>query len=152
MQKNGPTAPVLRFCLQYRGRGNLIPAQGNRGGGTGTPPGGGWNFPIFPTPLKSEFSEFWDTVKRGISSGDCATIGDTFSERETLNFLQRKKGVKSELKEPDKKGGTVPVVYVETGRLRAFIPVEALAVVPWDWRAKGEPIRERLEALAVPDC
>ena len=62
------------------------------------------------------------------------------------------KELKSELKEPDKKGGTVPVVYVETGRLRAFIPVEALAVVPWDWRAKGEPIRERLEALAVPDC
>lgn len=41
------------------------------------------------------------------------------------------------------------------GVLRAFIPVEVLAVVPWDWRAyraKGEPIRERLEALAVLDC
>lgn len=41
------------------------------------------------------------------------------------------------------------------GVLRAFIPVEVLAVVPLDWRAyraKGEPIRERLEALAVPDC
>ena len=37
-RENGPTAPVLRFCRQYRGRGNLIPAQGNRGGGTGTPP------------------------------------------------------------------------------------------------------------------
>ena len=28
VQKNGPTAPVLRFCRQYQGRGNLIPAQG----------------------------------------------------------------------------------------------------------------------------
>lgn len=117
----GKTAPVLRFCRQYRGRGNLIPAQGNRGGGnaasggTGTPPAG-LDFPDFSEPLKREFSqllqyikngefpEFLDTVKRGFSSGDCATNGDTFSEREKLNFLQRKKGVKSELKDPYKKG------------------------------------------------
>lgn len=112
MQKNqrardgGKTAPVLRFCRQYRGRGNLIPAQGNRGGGnaasggTGTPPAG-LEFPYFSEPLKreflqllqytknGEFPEFLDTVKRGFSSGDCATIGDTFSEREKLNFLKR---------------------------------------------------------------
>ena len=147
-----PHGPRVEVLPTIPGPGQLNTCPGQQGRRNRNTPGGGWNFPIFPTPLKSEFSEFWDTVKRGISSGDCATIGDTFSERETLNFLQRKKGVKSELKEPDKKGGTVPVVYVETGRLRAFIPVEALAVVPWDWRAKGEPIRERLEALAVPDC
>lgn len=76
----------------------------------------GLDFPDFSEPLKreflqllqytknGEFSDFSDTVKRGFSSGDCATIGDTFSEREKLNFLQRKKGVKSELKDPDKKG------------------------------------------------
>lgn len=147
-----PHGPRVEVLPTIPGPGQLNTCPGQQGRRNRNTPGGGWNFPIFPTPLKSEFSEFWDTVKRGISSGDCATIGDTFSERETLSFLQRKKGVKSELKEPDKKGGTVPVVYVETGRLRAFIPVEALAVVPWDWRAKGEPIRERLEALAVPDC
>lgn len=129
----GKTAPVLRFCRQYRGRGNLIPAQGNRGGGnaasggTGTPPAG-LDFPDFPEPLKreflqllqyikkGEFPEFLDTVKRGFSSGDCATIGDTFSEREKLNFLQRKKGVKSELKDPDKKGRNGSCFLCETGR------------------------------------
>lgn len=116
----------------------------------------GLDFPDFPEPLKreflqllqytknGEFPEFLDTVKRGFSSGDCATNGDTFSEREKLNFLQRKKGPERFLFSMWKRGV-----------LRAFIPVEVLAVVPWDWRAyraKGEPIRERLEALAVPDC
>ena len=99
-----PHGPRVEVLPTIPGPGQLNTCPGQQGWRNRNTPGGGWNFPIFPTPLKSEFSEFWDTVKRGISSGDCATIGDTFSERETLNFLQRKKGVKSELKEPDKKG------------------------------------------------
>lgn len=61
----------------------------------------GLDFPDFSEPLKreflqllqytknGEFSDFSDTVKRGFSSGDCATNGDTFSEREKLNFLKQ---------------------------------------------------------------
>lgn len=88
----------------------------------------GLNFRSFPNPYKKGIfaviavhqkrgiSGLFGHRKKGVFVRDCATIVDTFSEREKLNFLQRKKGVKSELKEPDKKGGTVPVVYVETGR------------------------------------
>ena len=113
------------------------------------------------------FSRFSRTVKKGIFA-----VIALHQKRGIFGiFGHRKKGVfvrglchdwghvqrtgKVEFLATIKRAGTVPVFYVETGRLRAFIPVEVLAVVPWDWRAyraKGEPIRERLEALAVPDC
>ena len=84
-----PHGPRVEVLPTIPGPGQLNTCPGQQGWRNRNTPGGGWNFPIFPTPLKSEFSEFWDTVKRGISSGDCATIGDTFSEREKLNFLQQ---------------------------------------------------------------
>lgn len=79
------------------------------------PPGGVGFSRFFRTVKKGIFAVIAVHQKRGISGlfghrkkgdfvRDCATIWDTFSEREKLNFLQRKKGVKSELKEPDKKG------------------------------------------------
>lgn len=117
------------------------------------------------TPGGVGISLFFRTVKKGIF----AVIAVLQKRGISGIFGHRKKGVfvrglyhdwghvqrtgKVEFPETIKKAGTVPVFYVETGRLRAFIPVEVLAVVPWDWRAyraKGGPIRERLEALAVP--
>ena len=84
-----PHGPRVEVLPTIPGPGQLNTCPGQQGRRNRNTPGGGWNFPIFPTPLKSEFSEFLDTVKRGFSSGDCATIGDTFSEREKLNFLQQ---------------------------------------------------------------
>ena len=98
--------PRVVSCRHLGRRGNSIPAPGKRAEEMPQAEAekchpAGLDFPDFPEPLKreflqllhytknGEFSEFLDTVKRGFSSGDCATIGDTFSEREKLNFLQQ---------------------------------------------------------------
>ena len=70
-----PHGPRVEVLPTIPGPGQLNTCPGQQGRRNRNTPGGGWNFPIFPTPLKSEFSEFWDTVKRGFRPGIVPRLG-----------------------------------------------------------------------------